>query len=104
MRIKQASHIDVDALLDYASSLADSDYQQLAGRPYDNLWMSLYGIDERVLDRFVSKIKFDHLVRYGALLIGDQLFAERSYETVQGRITIEKVATVGPFATSLERS
>lgn len=66
--------------------------------------MSVYGIDSQVLDRFVSKIKFDHLVRYGALLIGDHLFAERSYETDQGIITIEKVATVGTNAFFLERS
>jgi len=96
VRITQASYVDIDALLGYASSLADSDYQQLAGSPYNNLWMSVYGIDPQVLDSFVSKIKFDHMVRHGALLIGDHLFAERSYETSQGRITMEKVATVSP--------
>ncbi len=102
--VKQASYVDIDALLGHASSLADSDYQQLAGSPYNNLWMSVYGIDPQVLDSFVSKIKFDHMVRHGALLIGDHLFAERSYETSQGRITVEKVATVSPFANSLERT
>lgn len=104
MWVKQARDIDIDALLGYASSLADSDYQQLAGSPYDNLWMSVYGIDLQVLDSFVSKIKFDYLVRHGALLIGDHLFAEHSYRTDQGPIRVEKVATVGSFVISLERS
>ena len=94
MWVKQASSVDVDALLGYASVLADSDYEQLAGSPYDNMWMSVYGIDPQVLDSFVSKIKFDHIVRHGALRMGDDLYAERSYETDQGPTTIQKVATV----------
>lgn len=101
--MKQASGVDVDVLLGYASSLVESDYEQLAGSPYQNVWMSVYGIDPRVLDSFVSKIKFDYIVRHGALLIGDDLYTERSYETDHGPVTILKVATVSLSALSLGR-
>jgi len=103
-QMKAAGNFNMDVPMAYASALTEEDCQELISSPYNNLWMFIYNVDQRVLDSFVSKIKLDFLVRRGALLVGDELFTERSYETDQGRVTVQKVATVGLFAVLLERS
>lgn len=69
---------NLDSMIAYASSIPESVLQELSSKPYDNLWMSKYNIDQAVLATFTSKMKLENLCRYRAVRSRDQLFIQCS--------------------------
>ena len=74
-----ASKIDGASLYAHHQHLSQSQLRALAEAPYDNGWMNKYNISPDVLQSFCSRLKFDHVILYGAVKNGDYLFTDTIY-------------------------
>lgn len=104
LRIKHASNVDHERVNAYHDTLSDNDLTCLSERPYNNEWMTLYGIDSTVLETFVSKHKLESLIRHGALQVGDHLYVANTYPGNGSSWVINKVAIVHMLRSPLRSS